>query len=467
VIRIFRHYISVTAFLLFVFETSVVAIIFYAGATCFAPASDISGGRLPHHLATAVIPALLNAGLMYSVGLYDVEHAANLRRVLPRLIACCCISGTAFIQFATFNLLMNFGGTALAAIFYASAMALAFAVILIARFAARPYTRARFPANRILVAGAGKLAAEIENLLSMQRTGSPQVVGYVALMNEAPEVSMSRIKSNAKSLLETARENGVKEIVVALDERRGAPWETLLEARLEGITITSYLTFCERETRRVSLVALDPSWLIYADGFHLSTAMNAALKRILDLGMGFGLLLLTLPTLLLVAIAIRLDSKGPILYRQERVGLHGATFRIYKFRTMQVNAEAAGVPQWAAIGDPRATRVGAFLRRMRIDELPQILNVLKGEMSFIGPRPERPFFVQSLIQHIPFYAERHRIRPGITGWAQINYPYGASIVDAEEKLSYDLYYIKNFSLFFDLLIMLSTARSVLFNTGAR
>jgi len=199
----------------------------------------------------------------------------------------------------------------------------------------------------------------------------------------------------------------------------------------------------------------------------MGTLTNALLKRALDLSMSVALLLFTLPTLILAAIAIRLDSPGPILYRQERVGKNGTLFTIYKFRTMRVDSESNGIPQWAAPRDPRITRVGWFLRMTRIDELPQIVNVLRGDMSFVGPRPERPFFVDSLSASIPYYSERHRVRPGITGWAQINYVYGASIDDAKVKLSYDLYYIKNYSFLFDFLIILSTAEAVFFRKGAR
>jgi sugar transferase (PEP-CTERM system associated) len=328
-------------------------------------------------------------------------------------------------------------------------------------------TRTHFPLRRVLVVGAGKLAAEIEQLMSRQRHPATQVVGYVPLGNEEPEVPVSRLTSSSSPLFELARQSGAKEIVVALDDRRGAPLQPLLEARMEGIAVTSYLCFWERETRRLNLDALDPGWLIYADGFHVGTATNVVLKRGLDIVASLLLLILTLPTLLLAALAIRLDSAGPVLYRQERVGRRGAHFSIYKFRTMRVDAEKSGLPQWAAVRDPRVTRIGGFLRRMRIDELPQIINVLRGEMSFVGPRPERPFFVERLAREIPFYAERHRVRPGITGWAQINYPYGASIEDARMKLAYELYYIKNFSFLFDLLIILSTARAVLFDRGGR
>jgi sugar transferase (PEP-CTERM system associated) len=339
--------------------------------------------------------------------------------------------------------------------------------LVFGRLVAAPFTRKRFPKHRILVVGTGRLAAEIEALLSRRGNTRTEVIGYLALDGEPVDVPQSRITSDIGSLLGIARANGVDEVVVALEDRRGMPLKPLLEARMEGISITSYLSFWERETGRLNLAALDPSWLIYADGFRIATATNAALKRGLDVALSLALLILTLPTLIFAALAIRFHNDGPIFYRQLRVGRGGRSFDIYKFRTMRVDAETRLGPQWAVQDDARVTRVGRFLRRTRIDELPQILNVLKGEMSFVGPRPERPFFVERLAADIPFYAERHRVRPGITGWAQVKHPYGASIEDARGKLSYDLYYIKNFSFLFDLHIILRTVQAVLVGTGAR
>ena len=435
----------------------VVALALFAAATVLLPGD--AGAR---HLAASLVPALGNAVLMFSMGLYDPPHVANFRRALPRLMACLCIGApllgrTLWVE----------GPGERQIVLYLVWTALVITCIVLARMIATPLARTGIAARRVLVVGAGRLAAEIEAQSAANSHSKTEIVGYVALTAEAHEIPQSRILSNARSLLETARDSGAREIVVALEDRRGMPLQPLLEARMEGIAITSYLSFWERETRRVNLMALDPSWLIYADGFHVATATNALLKRALDIVASLMLLVLTLPTLALAALAIKLDGPGPLLYRQERVGRGGQTFRICKFRTMQVDAESGSGPQWAAVGDPRVTRVGRFLRRMRIDELPQILNVLKGEMSFVGPRPERPSFVQSLAADIPFYAERHRVRPGITGWAQINYPYGASIGDARAKLSYDLYYIKNFSFLFDLLIILSTAKAIFFDGGGR
>ncbi|MGH7114580.1 MAG: TIGR03013 family XrtA/PEP-CTERM system glycosyltransferase, partial [Stellaceae bacterium] len=240
----------------------------------------------------------------------------------------------------------------------------------------------------------------------------------------------------------------------------------LLHCKLAGLRVTDFLDFWERETRTVDLEALRPSWLFYSDGFRCGV-IDELLKRSFDITVSLALLIFSLPVLVVTACLIKAESPGPVLYRQERVGLRGRVFTIFKFRSMRVNAEPDGNPRWAARGDPRATRIGAVIRKLRIDELAQILNVLRGDMSFVGPRPERPFFVASLAQLIPYYAERHWVRPGITGWAQINYPYGASNEDARRKLAFDLYYVKNRSIFLDFLILLQTARVIFWNHGAR
>jgi sugar transferase (PEP-CTERM system associated) len=257
-----------------------------------------------------------------------------------------------------------------------------------------------------------------------------------------------------------------QEIVLATDDRRGLPVHQLLECKLAGIRIVDYLDFCERETGRVDLDALRPSWFIFSDGFRTGPVTDFT-KRSFDCAVSVVMLILVLPILLLTALAIKLESVGPILYRQERVGLHGRQFILLKFRSMRVDAERDGMPQWARKRDPRVTRVGAWIRLLRIDELPQLVNVLKGDMSFVGPRPERPLFVEQIAREVPFYLERHSVKPGVTGWAQINYPYGASIEDARQKLSYDLYYLKNRGVFLDLVVLTQTVRVILWPTGAR
>lgn len=246
----------------------------------------------------------------------------------------------------------------------------------------------------------------------------------------------------------------------------GTEHKDLLRIKTTGVHVNDFSSFIERETGRVDLETVNPSWLIFNDGFSSGQVVSRALKRLFDIVVSGLVLLLTAPVILLFALLVRLDSKGPAFYRQTRVGLYGQPFDVIKLRSMRTDAEVNGV-QWASENDPRVTRIGNFIRKTRIDELPQLWTVLKGEMSFVGPRPERPEFVADLEQHLPYYAERHMVKPGITGWAQINYPYGASIEDSRHKLEYDLYYAKNCSPFLDLLILLQTLRVVLWNEGAR
>jgi sugar transferase (PEP-CTERM system associated) len=457
---------STAALCLFACESTVVMLVFFAAANSVAPLDPNSADAMQRYLGAVLIPALFTSILMYGLGLYHRDRLEQIRGSLSRLAAFLFIVAPVVIISLNLSLITAERSEGNAAILYATWTAVLFSCILLARLGYVALARATLSPHRVLVVGVGRLAAELEFLTHKGRSNT-DVVGYVPLTNETPQVPQARMIAAEMSVLAAARRTAAHEVVVALDDRRGSPLGPLLEARMEGIKITNYLTFWERETRRVNLKALDPSWLIYSDGFRIGTAMNAMLKRALDVLASVALLLLTLPTMLLVALAIRFDSAGPIFYRQERIGRHGVPFNIYKFRTMRADAESSGIPQWAMAHDPRITRVGLILRLLRLDELPQVLNVLRGDMSFVGPRPERPFFVQSLTQDIPFYSERHRVRPGITGWAQINYPYGASIEDARAKLSYDLYYIKNYSLLFDLLIILSTAQAVLFNKGGR
>jgi sugar transferase (PEP-CTERM system associated) len=234
---------------------------------------------------------------------------------------------------------------------------------------------------------------------------------------------------------------------------------------MAGIRVEDATTTYERVTGKILIDELRPSWLIFSDGFRVSR-MTRWLKRGVDLALSLVLAVLASPAMLLTALAIRLESTGPVLYCQERVGENGKTFTLCKFRSMRTDAESGGRPIWATDGDSRVTRVGRFIRKTRLDELPQIWNVVKGDMSFVGPRPERPYFVAQLAREIPFYQQRHAVKPGVTGWAQVKYRYGASLEDAMEKLRYDLYYIKHLSIFFDLTIVFDTVKVVLFRKGA-
>jgi len=467
VLRFFRHYLSGSAVCLFACEAIAICLALFAAASLLQVTDLTPGQATGGALAVILVPTALNAFAMYAIGLYNHGLMQNFGRAIPRLMAVFTIFTLVVVLTMAFELAPGRQTEGDRALLYGTVAGIAFAGVLFARLGFVTIARITVKPRRVLVVGVGKLAAEIEYMMSRQEGATTEIVGYIALGNEKPEIPQTRIRPINKSLAEFASEQEIKEIVVALSDRRGTSLQPLLDARMQGITITNYLSFWERETRRVHLQVLDPSWLIYSDGFRMGTLTNTFLKRALDILVSGVLLVFTLPTLLLAAIAIRLDSSGPILYRQERVGKNGTLFTIYKFRTMRTDSESGGIPQWAAARDPRITRVGWFLRMARIDELPQILNVLRGDMSFVGPRPERPFFVDTLAASIPYYSERHRVRPGITGWAQINYVYGASIEDAKIKLSYDLYYIKNYSFLFDLLIILSTAEAVFLKKGAR
>jgi len=276
-----------------------------------------------------------------------------------------------------------------------------------------------------------------------------------------------RIIGDCSLIHKIVSEGKVDRIIVALEERRGKfPTEDLLNCRMEGISIEEGIAFYEHLTGKLLIERAYPSFLIFSDGF-IKTTYHHVVKTALDLFLSLLGLIVSSPIIALIAMAIKLDTSGPVFYRQERMGKHGKTFMLLKFRSMKEDAEKETGPVWAEEGDKRVTRVGGIIRTLRLDEIPQLINVLRGEMSFVGPRPERPHFVENLQNEIPFYDKRHAVKPGITGWAQIKYPYGASRMDASEKLKYDLYYIKNMSLFLDLEILFQTLKIVLFGRGAR
>jgi sugar transferase (PEP-CTERM system associated) len=322
--------------------------------------------------------------------------------------------------------------------------------------------------ERVLFLGATPLAERLISELEAKNAGY-EILGYVD-DRPAQEVALTngfRVLGQTHQLQEIVTANQAGMIVVALAERRGVfPTQAILDCKLRGIRIEDWPAFYEKLTGKIVVQNLRPSWLVFSEGF-ARTQVTRLIKRVVDLSLSCLFLALGWPIFLLLAIAIKLDSSGTTFFRQDRVGERGRIFTILKFRTMVENAEALTGPVWATQEDPRTTRVGRWLRKSRLDEFPQILNVLKGEMSFIGPRPERPHFVAQLQDRIPYYAQRHTIKPGITGWAQVRYHYGATVEDAEEKLQYDLYYVKNMSLFLDVLILLSSIQVVLFRQGAR
>jgi sugar transferase (PEP-CTERM system associated) len=400
---------------------------------------------------------------MAAFGLYQVYVRHNLLDLLLRL-----------------SLSFIFGGIGLLVIYYLipplyigrGVLALTFGIglgtVLVVRFVVGRLSSASMLKQRVLVFGAGNNADLINSRLRRASDRrSFNIVGYVPVPNQPVVVADNELIRSDETLGQLAERLGIDEIVIAPDERRGGmPMEQMLLCVQQGVIVTDLSTFFEREAGMVQLNIVDPSWLVFSGGFDYSTPRRLS-KRFFDLLAAVGLLAVTWPFMLLVAIAVKLESKGPALYRQTRVGEQGRHFEIVKFRSMRVDAESDGVARWATKNDDRSTRVGKFIRKTRLDELPQLFLVLSGEMSFVGPRPERPQFVEQLNNEIRYYDVRHSVKPGLTGWAQLRYPYGASVRDANEKLKFDLFYVKNHGLFFDLMIMLQTVEVVLFGRGAR
>ena len=321
--------------------------------------------------------------------------------------------------------------------------------------------------RRVLVFGTGPEAATVERFLA-KRAPEIEIVGFYRTANdEEVHVSSDRIHTASRPLPDVVRSLKADEVIVAVRERRGGvmPLAELLDCKLAGINVLDLASFYERSLGQVRLDSLRASWLIFGDGFRQGL-IRTAVKRLFDIVAATILLVVSLPAMLATALLIVIESGFPIFYRQERVGLEGRLFKVIKFRSMRTDAEKDGKPRWAASNDDRVTVVGRAIRKLRIDELPQLFNVLKGDMSLVGPRPERPYFVDQLTREIPFYAARHSVKPGVTGWAQVRYHYGASVEDAAEKLQYDLYYVKNHSLFLDTVVLFETVGVVLTGAGA-
>jgi len=466
VFRIFRHYIPAAFVFLGLMEFAVFVLSYHAAvlirfSSDSAAVDEHVGPLWPKSVTFALVMLLSMIGL----GLYDrlsctwEGRSAMMLRVL-----------TSFL-FAVFPLSFIFYVVPDLSVWRGPAL-LAFGISLIAVTSVRLFffrvVDQKLFKRRVLVLGAGKNACEIRRLEDKPALHGICVVGYVHMSRDHDVIEEERVIHPGRTLRDIVRENQVDEIVVALDDRRKSlPVHEILDCKMDGVTVYDLLTFFERETGKIRLEFVNPSWLFLSDGFHISN-VSLVLKRGLDILISLLLLPLFLPVMLIVAVAIWLESpsEGAIIYRQTRVGNGDKEFRIYKFRSMRANAEENGLAQWAQKHDARVTRVGAVIRKIRLDELPQLFNVIKGDMSFVGPRPERPEFVKQLVEQYPYYRERHRMRPGLTGWAQIRYEYGDTFEDAFEKLQYDLYYVKNSSIFLDLLIIIHTVEVILLGKGA-
>ncbi|HEY8370531.1 MAG TPA: TIGR03013 family XrtA/PEP-CTERM system glycosyltransferase [Thermodesulfobacteriota bacterium] len=425
-------------------------------------------GELPGGAGTGVLLAkgFLVAAVcqicLYYNDLYDFRVARPgpdlVRRILESLAATSIVVAILYLAFP--GLIIGRG-------VFLTAIGLGATLLILWRLLYDRMLRVDGFHERVLVLGTGSHAQAVAAEVRAQPALGFRIVGYIA---DGPDHTVTGegqapVLGREDALLDVVRRERVQRVVVALSEARGRlPVDALLAVRMAGVKVEEGTSFYERVSGKILLENLKPSFLIFSDGFRKSL-FTRAVKRLTGIAISVVGLVLSAPVTLVVALLIRLDSPGPIFFAQERVGQDGKLFTLYKFRSMRTDAEADGRPVWAEENDPRVTRIGAFLRKTRIDEIPQLWNVLKGDMSIVGPRPERPYFVEQLRKVIPYYDQRHTVKPGLTGWAQVRYPYGASVQDAIEKLQYDLFYIKHMSLAFDLSILFETVKVIVLGRG--
>jgi len=456
-IRLFNVYYPVRTLVLLAVEAMVVFTSFLLGVVLAFPDEryivlNYQGGYFKILVATVVVLICSHGFDLYDAARFDAKGELYFRLFLVPGLLALLLAG---IGFAFPNALPG-----------NNAPLIALVILTIGLFGWRtaygwliqqPYMQ-----EKVYVLGTGEQAQRLVQGLRQRRELGVDVIGWSGNV----EGALTR-ETAAEHLMELARSHRVHRVIVAMPDRRGTiPVQELLQLRLSGVSIEEATSWLEKISGRIEVEQLYPSWLIFAEGFRFSSSFNL-MRRVLSTVMSLTLLLVVLPVLPFVILAIKLDSRGPVLYRQKRVGRAGHIFYCYKFRTMRQDAEADTGPTWAGDDDPRITRIGKLLRSSRIDEIPQLWCVFKGDMAFVGPRPERPEFVEWLTKEIPYYGVRHAVRPGITGWAQIRYKYGNTVEDAKQKLQYDLFYIKNASLGLDILIMLQTIKIVLLGRGAQ
>ncbi|MDG5749517.1 TIGR03013 family PEP-CTERM/XrtA system glycosyltransferase [Qipengyuania sp. XHP0211] len=460
-IRVFKHYFPYNVVLLCLVDLLLLAAAGESAWRLRVSQIGSSNGPLWDRLPELGGFALVVWLAIIAVGGYSPEALRSIRFGTARLLVAVSVGvmGISLINFFV-------PGTAIWRSVLLYAMAIAMVALVGNRLLATRMLGSETFRRRILVLGAGERAARLQRLAKAEGSGF-NPLKFIDMGDCPPVVDGAVERSAIGDLGRFVERIGAGEVVLALQERRNAlPLKDLLRVKTKGVLINDFSSFLERETGRVDLDTLNPSWLIFSDGFSAGRRISAAGKRVFDIISSLLILIVGLPLIVIFGAAVKLDSKGPIFFRQRRVGLYGQEFQMVKLRSMRTDAEAGGA-KWAEEDDPRITRVGRIIRKLRIDELPQLWSVLKGHMSFVGPRPEVPAFVAQLERELPYYAERHEVKPGITGWAQINFPYGASIEDARQKLEYDLYYAKNYTPFLDLLILLQTARVILWPHGAR
>ncbi len=465
-VRIFNHHVHSSFYWLALADVIMFALAFYAGAYIYF---FVAPGSFDNYLTQipprAALFALVTVLCLFAMGLYEPRMREGTSGVLLRVTGGFAAATVAMsvIYYWLPDLHLWRG------IYFYTAL-VAFTGQLVTRLVFSRLTNLEKFKSRVLVYGSGQAAGTITS--AMRRRADRQgftIVGFVRTAGEEPRVDGERIINLQQPLAQYIRQTEIDQLVIALDDgEKDLPTEELLQCRMNGVKVFNLVNFFEQEAGKILVDFASPAWMSFTHGFS-SSSSSQRVKRWFDLGLSFVLLMFAWPLMLLTALAIWLEDGfgAPVLFHQERVGLDGKVFPVVKFRSMSVDAEGDGKARWATPNDSRVTRVGSFIRRTRIDELPQILNVLAGDMSFIGPRPERPEFVKDLAERIPYYNARHCVKPGITGWAQLCYPYGASEDDAKQKLQFDLYYVKHHSLFLDFMITLNTVEVVLFGKGAR
>jgi len=468
-IRIFSQYVAPKSLLLILLEAALMVLALVCGVRLRFwnnPSEFEFYTRLPEFAWQGLVFASIFQICFYYSDLYDLKMIRHRHEQLiclgQSLGAGSLVLGLVYVVFP--DLLIGRG------VFFISTLLVALFVLL-NRLGMDAAWRIAAPAQNILILGTGELALTVAQELKRRDDLNTRLVGFIEpapMHSNFPWTLVGLpVMGAADQLNAVATQENVSRIVVAMEDQRGMlPVKDLVRLRVQGIRVEDAQSTIAALSGRVWLRTVKPSWFVFSDGFHRSR-LNLMLKRMLDLAFGLAGLIISLPLMTLIAIAVRLDSRGPVIYRQTRVGLKGKNFDLFKFRSMCVNAEEQGGAQWAQNNDARVTRVGRFLRKFRLDEMPQFVNVIRGEMSFVGPRPERPAFVERLRQEISYYDERHTVRPGLTGWAQISYQYGASMEDAFRKLEYDLFYLKNMSIFFDCAIVFRTIRIVVAGEGGR
>lgn len=410
----------------------------------------------------AIVVVLWQLCLYYN-DFYDLTVTQSSRELVVRLLQ--SIGAAAIVMAILYELVPALD---LGAWIVLTALCLFLAGVLTWRLVLNRVASARRLGERVLIVGTGADARAVARQILLQHDFAYRLVGFIdeGTSLEGAAIPRQRVIGRFEDIPRLVRDHRVDRIVVGLSDRRGRlPIHELMQAKLAGIHVEDLTATYERITGKILVDSLRPSWLIFSDGFRVSRTARLV-KRAMDIALALVGLVLAFPLIVLTSLAVWLESGRPVLYCQERVGELGRVFVLYKFRSMRADAET-GTPVWARAGDDRVTRVGRIIRKTRLDELPQLWNVLRGDMSFVGPRPERPYFVNQLAANIPFYEQRHAVKPGVTGWAQVKYRYGASVEDALEKLRYDLYYIKNLSPLFDLTIVVDTVKVILFRQGAQ